>query len=427
MSTAVPGGRWSAQAVAGAALCIALLGLGLRIGMLDLNNADLVDHFIPWLEDIRQRGFWTALGTPFSAYGYTPFYSYCLGLANQVFPDGTDGKIVIKSVSILFDYIAAALVAMIVWQEKHDQQRALMAFAAILLAPTVLLNGAAWGQSDIVYTSFLLLCLYAALAQRPLLVMLSFGLALSIKLQAAWLGPFILMLLLRARLRWWMVALVPLCYLLVALPAIFAGRSVLEVSTVYLTQAGTQKALNASAANLQFFSHYFFTHKGLWPEIVPLFAKLSVLFTAVVALVYAWRSARLRLEHEALVLAALVSVMLLPMFLPFMHNRYFFAADILSIVLALMRRSFWPVAVLIQLTSLVTYISFLSPGMEKWPVPEWIAMFGFTNNLQPITALIALAGLLNLAILIACWRRMEHEERDSSSSRAGLSMLAPTC
>ena len=90
-------------------LLISIAALLLRVALLDRTNLDLTDHFMPWLKDIRTRGFWVAVARPFSVYGYTPFYSYCIGLADAIFPAGTDAKVVIKSVSIVFDFVAAGL------------------------------------------------------------------------------------------------------------------------------------------------------------------------------------------------------------------------------------------------------------------------------------------------------------------------------
>lgn len=391
-----------------ALIVIAVAALVLRLTVLDRTNLDLVDHFLPWLEQIRTEGFWKAVSKPFSQYGYTPFYSYALGLANALLPAGTDGKTVIKSVSILFDFIAAGLVFSIVRLRWQGGWQPVATFAAVLFAPTVFLNGAYWGQSDIIYTSFLLACIYLLLVKSDLWAMVCFGVALAIKLQAAWLGPFILMMMLRGRIRWWLVVIPPLAYLALALPAMLAGRSLIEVATIYLTQAGTQSVLTMAAANLHFFPQYFLLHMGWWPEAIPVIAKAAIVFTGLLGLLFAWKASRGRLEPEALLIAALVSVLILPQFLPHMHNRYFFPADILTILLVAWRPAYWPAALLMQFNSFVTYISFLwhVPLLAN-PVPSWLTPFGFTNNLQWVTGLEALAGIFNFMLLVWFWRRLQ--------------------
>lgn len=390
-----------------ALIVIAVIALGLRLAVLDRSNLDLIDHFLPWLEQIRTEGFWKAISKPFSQYGYTPFYSYAIALADVLLPTGTDGKTVIKSVSIVFDFIAAGLVFAIAQLRWKSGWQPVAAFAAVLFAPTVFLNSAYWGQSDIIYTAFLLACIYLLLVKSDLWAMVCFGVALAIKLQAAWLGPFILMMMLRGRIRVWLAVIPPLAYLVLALPVLLAGRALVEVATIYLTQAGTQSVLTMAAANLHFFPQYFLLHLGWWPEAIPVIAKAAIVFTAALGLLFAWKASRGRLEHEALLVAALVSVLILPQFLPHMHNRYFFAADILTIALAAWRPAYWPAAVIMQFNSFVTYISFLwhEPLLAN-PVPAWLASFGFTNNLQWVTGLEALAGIFNFLLLVWFWRRL---------------------
>lgn len=391
---------------------LSVLALLPRLVMLPASNFDLVDHFLPWLDRIRTQGFWEALSTPISRYGYTPFYSYALGLANALFPAETDGKIVIKSVSILFDYLAAGLMFVIARMRWPQGGAPVLAYGAVLFAPTVLLNSAWWGQSDIVFTSFLLACMAALLAQRPVLAMLAFAFACTIKLQAAWLGPFLFLLVLRGEIRWWSFALIPLVYIAVAVPAVAAGRSLVEVLTIYLTQAGTQSSFAFQAPNLLILLDYVAKQHIGW------LAKVLVLVAAAASLWYAARgrlAGSRKLDGETLLVAALVSVMLVPSLLPHMHERYFFPADILSIALAVWIPRYWPVAVLVQFTSFLAYISWVfGAWLLAQPVPpvlDWV----FTNNLQPVTGLQLLAALINTALLVWLWRNMETRFRDHAA------------
>lgn len=391
---------------------LSVLALLPRLVMLPASNFDLVDHFLPWLDRIRTQGFWEALSTPFSRYGYTPFYSYALGLANALFPAETDGKTVIKSASILFDYVTAGLMFLIARMRWPQGNVPVLAFGAVLFAPTVLLNSVWWGQSDIVFTSFLLACMAALLAQRPVLAMLAFAFACAIKLQAAWLGPFLFLLALRGEIRWWSFALIPLVYIAVAVPAVAAGRSLVEVLTIYLTQAGTQSSFAFQAPNLLILLDYVAKQHIGW------LAKVLVLVAAAASLWYTTRgrlAGSRKLDGETLLVAALVSVMLVPSLLPHMHERYFFPADILSIALAVWIPRYWPVAVLVQFTSFLAYISWVfGAWLLAQPVPpvlDWV----FTNNLQPVTGLQLLAALINTALLVWLWRNMETRFRDHAA------------
>lgn len=391
---------------------ISLLAFLPRLAMLQASNFDLVDHFLPWLERIRTQGFWEAIATPFSQWGYTPFYSYTLGLADALFPSGADGKVVIKSPSLLFDYIAAGLMFVIARMRWPRSYIPLWAYGAVLFAPTVLLNSAWWGQSDIVYSSFLLACMAALIAHRPVLAVLAFGVACAIKLQAAWLGPFILLLALRGEVRWWSFALIPLTYIVIAVPALAAGRSLAEVLTIYLTQAGTQSSFAFQAPNLLMLLDYVAKQHVAW------LSKVLVLIAVATSLWYASRgrlAGSRKLDGETLLVAALVSVMLVPSLLPHMHERYFFPADLLSIALAVWIPRYWPVAVLMQFTSFLAYISWVfGTWLLAQPVPpvlDWV----FTNNLQPVTGLQLMAAIINAGLLIWLWRTMETRLHDHAA------------
>ena len=385
-------------------IVLSLLAILARLPLLDATNLDLIDHFLPWLESIRTQGFWQAISAPFSRWGYTPFYSYTLGLADWLFPAGTDGKVVIKSVSIVFDFIAAGLMFLIARMRWPQGNIPLIAYGAVLFAPTVLLNSAWWGQSDIVFSSFLLACMAALFAKRPVLAMLAFSVACAIKLQAAWLGPFILLMVLRGEIRWLSFALIPLTYLVIAVPALLAGRSLLEVATIYLTQAGTQTAFSHQAPSLLILLDYVARPHLAW------LSKVLVLIAAGTSVWFATRGrlgGQRKLDAETLLVAAMVSVLLVPTLLPHMHNRYFFPADLLSIALAVWIPRYWPVAALMQFTSFCACISWVfGTWLLTQPVPPVLNLV-FTNNLQPVTGLQVLAGIINAALLIYLWRNME--------------------
>ena len=402
-----------------ALLCISALALGLRILAYPATNHDMIDHQIPWLSQLQQIGFWKAISAPFSQYGYTPFYTYAMGVSNALFPNGTGPDPILKSIPVFFDFIAASLVYAIARLRWGDGWRAVIGFAAVLFAPTVYLNGAYWGQTDVIYTSFLLACVYMLLRRSDVWAMVFFGLALSVKLQAIWIGPFILMMVFRGRIRWWLLVVPAVVYFALALPTFVVGRSVAEVATIYFTQAGTQSLLTYSAANLHFFPQYVFYQMGVWPQAIPFIAKASILLAAALSVLFAWKASKRELSDEALIVAVVVSELLVPQFLPHMHNRYFFAADVFIILLAVWNAKYWPAAVIMQFNSFVTYISFLwGKALLANPVPGVLQIFGFTNNLQWVTGLIVVAGISNFILLVWFWRRFLQLQDDAPGGHA---------
>ena len=92
----------------------------------------------------------------------------------------------------------------------------------------------------------------------------------------------------------------------------------------------------------------------MWKYIGLVAAGLMVLFAGVVS----WPRRR-RLTTAEIVVLATTLVLAVPFLLPQMHERYFYLADVLSIVMAFFVRRYWPVAILVSLCSLLSYAPFL--------------------------------------------------------------------
>jgi Gpi18-like mannosyltransferase len=270
----------------------------------------------------------------------------------------------------------------------------LFAAAAFALAPTVILNGAFWGQVDSFYTCFLLVCVYFILKDRPLPAILFFGIAFAIKAQAVFLGPFLLLMVLKKRIPWLQFGLVPIVYLLLVLPVILIGKPLMSVLTVYAAQAGTYVRTSMNAPNL-----YIFVPPGVSsPATI-----IGLSITAVLGLWWLFTYARRKfpLTPSLLLYAALVSVAWLPFLIPRMHERYFYPADVFSILLAFFLPELWFVAVGFQAVSLLTY-----------------GMVLFNQNPNPNILLATIFNTALVIILILKQNRLTKEKPVENLGRA---------
>ena len=141
-------------------LLIVLVGVTLAILLrYFLRSFELMDYlsfFSPWYSMIKAGDF-AALSKQFS--NYTPAYCYMLYGISVIFPK-VSTVTAIKLPSIIFDFICAWYVFRVVrLKYKSNTFPALAAFA-ILFAPTVVLNGAAWGQIESIYTAAMVAFLY---------------------------------------------------------------------------------------------------------------------------------------------------------------------------------------------------------------------------------------------------------------------------
>jgi Gpi18-like mannosyltransferase len=359
--------QWVRVAVGVAAVLAAAVGV--RLALLPYTNRDLQEYLLPWFDFILGHGGLQALGEPFA--NYTPAYLTLLALVAQL--SFLPKIAAIKLISIAGDFVAALLAYRLVRLRYASSLLPACAAAAVLLAPGVVIESALWGQSDVIYTSFLLGFLACIIAQRPVAAMLCFGIAVAVKLQAAMLAPLVLLLLIRRRIPLASLLLLPIAYLVLALPALAAGRPWQQILTIYFVQADTYHLLSMRAPN-----PYLFIDNALYPVLVP----LGLSAAAATAIAFAWLGYRsgARLDRERLVLAATYCLALLPFVLPKMHERSFYPASVFAIVLAFYRPRLTWIAVALQASSALSYLVFLV-------------------ELSPAVLLLAFA--LNLAVVIA--------------------------
>jgi len=264
------------------------------------------------------------------------------------------------AVIFAIDFIAAFFVYTLMRLRYPTGTAPWLAGLAALFAPTVVLNGSFWGQTDIIYTTRLLACIYFLAIKRDVLALIAFGLAISIKLQAAFLPPFLAVMVLMKQVSWMNLLLVPLVYLILILPAWMAGRPLIELLEVYFEQSATYQALTMNAANM---------YQWLPNDLYDLLYPAGMVLAASVALLYVWvATKRQDLRNPAtLVSLALISVIIMPYFTPKMHDRYFFASDVLSIIFAFYYPRCFYLPILICGVSFFSYTTFLF-GYEVVPL-----------------------------------------------------------
>jgi Gpi18-like mannosyltransferase len=192
---------------------------------------------------------------------------------------------------------------------------------------------------------------------QPFLAMISFGISFAFKAQAAFLGPFLLLLIIKRRIPWYYVGIVPLVYGLMMIPAALAGRPVMELVTIYLGQADRYQMLSMNAPNL-----YVFIPNDLYDIGVSLGLAMTVL---VILLWVPFYTGKIKeVTTETILLCAFVSVAFMPFFLPKMHDRYFYLADVLSFLVAFYFRHGWRLALGYQVVSGLVYFVFLRSSMS---------------------------------------------------------------
>lgn len=359
-----------------------LLAILLRYSLLPFESGDYITHFERWYDFILRNGNVFALKYDFSNYNVTLLY--LMATCSVLFPESSK-ILVLKGISIVFDVALAFFVYKCVHFKYHRRREATLAALATLFAPTVVLNGAMWGQWDVIYTTFLVACLYFLLTRRQAAAFTAFGLAGSFKLQALFLAPLFLWLLVKNKVNIQYFLLAPLCWFILLLPAWFVGRPFGDLLLIYINQNSEYSSLRESAPNLyQWISDDYYS---FYPAGIAFAVGVAV---ALAGVIY---KSRVQITADRLIFLAFLSVLLMPYVLPKMHDRYFFPADVIAIIFAFYWPRYWYAPVVVGLTSLLTYVRFLAGGAIILPL-SWLA-----------AVLLVLIGVLGREFLQILWER----------------------
>lgn len=340
--------RWGLFAI------LILLGIALRYAGLGFRSWDIKDYLLDWYNELASKGD-AALREPFS--NYTPPYIYLLYVMTKT--SGFLPKIAaIKLISISFDFLNAFLIYLILKIRYPQGAIAWIGASSFLLLPTVWMNSAYWGQSDAIYACFVLACLFFLMKDRPLLAMIFLGLSFSFKAQAVFVGPLILLLIIKKKIPWYYLGVVPLLYVLMMIPAAVIGRPVVELLTIYAGQADTYQMLSMHAPNLYVFVPNAFYQTGWMVGI-----GTAIVITLVWITIYAGKIKEFR--PQTVLLCAFASAAFVPFFLPKMHDRYFYLAEVLSFLMAFYFLGGWRLALGYQVVSGLVYLVFLHSSLAR--------------------------------------------------------------
>ena len=328
---------------------IGIIALLIRLAMLDKVTSDYSFFMSKWIEQLGQYDGISGLGQNIGEYN-VPYMLFLAIIGKTPFNDLHE----IKVLSIVFDYVgafAALKIISLVCDTKFFSSTNLIACSVILLNPVFFLNSAYWAQCDFIYSALCLLSLYYILKGKNNLCAVFFGFALAIKLQAIFFLPvLVICYFVTVRMKIVNFLWIPAIFILSALPAIFAGRDIVETLTIYLSQTSIYNSLTMSCPNLFIFitgEYEIFSKIGIMIALsvlgigACLFIKKGEMSVKATVLLSAW--------------CALVCIY----FLPAMHERYTFMACVFSIVWAFVCKRDWWLAIGINLVCLMSYTPYL--------------------------------------------------------------------
>lgn len=344
----------------------------IRIAFLPIKSSDYYLCFESWINDMRSLGVWNALGSNIG--DYPPLYIIPLILLSLL---PFEPVVIIKLMPCLFDFILALICVRLSEQlDVTALHKKLTLYAVILLNPLTLLDSAAWGQCDSLYSSMILLTLLAICAAKlysaePTVkresafwksgdgICLLFSVAISFKLQAIFFLPILCLMWITQKrnvlkpvhLLW-----VPIVYTISCLPMYLAGRSLKIMFKIYLEQADR----NYGTLTLNYPNLY--TLIGDWSETLYdsyFIYGMLLTFLLLIALFYQLYCRKVKLDSLTLCKVTALSILTICFCLPLVHERYAYAAEMLLFIVMIKDAKHIKTALATMLCTLFTYCAYL--------------------------------------------------------------------
>lgn len=344
---------------------ITLLSLVFRFIFINFVSDDFESFLNVWYNHFKSFGGFDALKSSPSNYNYP--YQYILAFFSYF---KVNLLYTLKFISFIFDYIMAIFAALIVYEilkSKTDYVKnknkykfiAVITYCLVILIPTVILNSAAWGQCDSIYTSFILISFYFLLKKKSIYSFIFLGLAFSFKLQAVFVLPFYFLIWYKNRdFKLYEFLIIPIIDFIMCIPATFWGVSIKNCILLYFNQANGYDSLVANIPNL----YAFFNNINNYSKTI--FTILGIAMTFLVLSLIAlilFDEFRLKekIKKEQYIDILILSLMIIIYFLPRMHDRYLYIADVLSIAYFLIKQKNIYVPIIINTVSIHSYFKYL--------------------------------------------------------------------
>lgn len=330
--------RFIADHVTGLAmLAVFVIGIAVRLSLIPFLSGDF-DHFnIPWFDEIR-RGQITVMyenGT----FNYSPLFFYLYKITGDLF-GWMDTHLVCKLLHIAGEMALSLLcfgwVNRLFNGKAPLNRNSFLLFCCFWFNPVLIINAAAWGQTDCFYAIFSVLAVLLFAKEKPAWAMAAFALSCAWKQQALFLLPLLILLYFCGKkpfsLLWFLLA--PAVMALFSLPMGLIGGHPLQIFETFFAQFGE----HSGKLVLNYPNWYALLGEG---------AEANSLYTPVMvgalALIFCASAVylinrKVTLEGTQIILLGSWCVLMCVFFLPQMHDRYAIVGEVLLLCYALLVR-----------------------------------------------------------------------------------------
>jgi Gpi18-like mannosyltransferase len=347
-----------------------------RGAMLYFKSVDYNNFLSHWISRMRDLSIAEAMIAKIGDYNMP--YMYVLMLISRF---QISDLYLIKLATISFDIVLAYYAMKMVSIKFESINVQIAAFITTLCIPTVILNGAFWGQCDVIYAALALAFLYYGITDKSIKAYIFLGLAFSVKLQTIFIAPMLLVFLFTKKIHIKHIWVLLATFIATLVPALIAGRSFVGTISIYSEQTDSYPNMVLNTPNI-------YTLLGNVNFGNFNFAAIMLAGIATISLLYFLYINREKIATSTdYVSIAFVFVLLMPMLLPRMHERYFFMADVLSVVLVFFNKKRWYFAPIIIMGSYMTYVRFLLGR-------EYLIQMEYASIIMVFVTLIAIKDLV---------------------------------
>ena len=358
-------------------IIISILGLVIRCLGLNCQSSDL-GVLTRWYQQLVNAGSSLDALRQFEG-DYPLSYIFIIWLLTKVPIDFT---YTIKFASIILDYLMAFLFGKVAETVYPNNQKSFcLGYGIVMLLPTVIMNSAFWGQSDVFYAAFLMGAILCLLKEKYPQMMIFVGLAFSFKLQTVFILPFLLMYYwIERKFSALWFTIIPVVMIGMHIPAILAGYSPMIAFTQFLGQSGAYPYL-----------YYFYPNFWFFFQAQPYFRfSMSTIFMTITALlifIVLLVRKNVRITKDRVLPMVMWIMYTCVMFLPAMHERYTYMPEILACLYGMKNPKRWwlPVGLLVAI------------------IPKYLWTFGVIDHpiwLQAGTSIVCIATYLAFTVVI---------------------------
>lgn len=339
------------------------ISMVIRIRLIHIETSDFTDFLKPWMEHLHTYGL-AGLGNIVTNYN-VPYLVLLWAASHLPFAE----VVSVKLISITFDIVLAIGAMLVVGHFMPRSRMKYLTFLAILFAPTVIQNGAMWGQCDVIYTSFAVYAFYACLKNKNVAAWVLWGIAFAFKLQAIFFLPFLLFFMFYKRRTFYGPLVAAGIWMILSALPLFFGKTPMDIINVYIGQTAPpiDHTTSTSVEVLSWFAptaYQWVSNTNFWDM-----RAAGILLGGTTALVgISLAFVRKYTERTILVIATTILIAV-PFFMPQIHERYMFTAEIFMIITACVIPKFIWAAIAMQIVTTMAYITYFTGADKMPPIP----------------------------------------------------------